>query len=45
MTPDLKVPWSKVSRKLMNFGEPYPKPHKSPEQQSEQKRKDPNEAT
>jgi len=45
MTPDPKVPWSEVSRKLINFGAPYPKPRKSSEQQSEQEEKDPNEAT
>ena len=45
MTPNPKVPWSKASRKLLNFGEPYPEPHKSSEQQSEQEEKDPNEAT
>jgi len=26
MTPDPKVPWSEVSRKLINFGAPPPKP-------------------
>ena len=45
MTPNPKVPWSEASRKLLNFGEPYPEPHKSSEQQSEQEEKDPNEAT
>ena len=35
MTPDPKVPWSKVSRKLLNFGEPYANPKKSSEEQEE----------
>ena len=40
MTPDPKVPWSKVSRKLLNFGEPYANLKKSSEEQSEQEEKD-----